>query len=308
MKVKRDVSEAEFREAMGPISEALSDYASAVTALGSDNGHLPASASKGMDELAEQQQWSTADWLEPSRNAHSFGGLLLHSIAEHLSALAAVIGGSAVGPTYAHYAHVRVIIESVPIAAWLLDPTISAKKRIQRSIVYRLDGFTYLKRNTSIPGARQSAAKAYQRFQRYTTCNKWALTWRTCGDETMPQRAHGFSRIALGIEDLDRDDALWSFASSTFHGSSWALLQIDPRHITHNGAMDPTGATVGLGADQLSLSAMAILCWRGVHAVVGARLALMGWLVSNRLADSAARLNAIATEVAAQAAMQPKVI
>ncbi len=216
------VSEEEFREVMAPLTEALGEYAHAASGMPERNGNLPAATSKAMEELAAEKPFGHRDWLEPVRNAHTFGGILCHFLVENLSALAVVVGTSRVGPTWAYLTQVRVIVETVPVAHWLLDPSIRVEQRIQRGIAYRKDGARYLCKNTSIPNAARSGNKELQRFQRYANATNKLLAGVR---ESMPASAEGFAAIASRKPNQLHDDALWSYASSTFHGSSWALIQ-----------------------------------------------------------------------------------
>jgi hypothetical protein len=214
-------------------------------------------------------------------------------LVENISALAAVIGTSRVGPTWSYLTQVRVIVETVPVAHWLLDPSIRVEQRIQRGIEYRKDGAKYLCKNKSIPGAAKSGNKELQRFQRYAKAtNKLFVGVR----EKMPASAEGFAAITGGRSNRLHDDALWAYASSTFHGSSWALIQPAIDSMLPNGPLDPTGATVSLHADSERLSVMGFYCWRGVDAVVQARLGLMGWKPSTALVNAAGHLEAMAND------------
>jgi hypothetical protein len=132
------LTDAEFRAAMRPLSVSLRDFASSIRDQPEMHGCLPSPDSRAMAELASEKRWSTPQWLEPVRNAHSYGGMVTYLIAEHLSAYAAIIESAVVGPRYGHMPTVRAVIEAVPIAHWLLDPSMGVETRLRRSIAYRL--------------------------------------------------------------------------------------------------------------------------------------------------------------------------
>ena len=110
------MSNDEFAEAMRPMGAALSEWASAWARQPAEFGHVPAAASRAMGELAAEQQWATPGWLEPARNAHSYGHMLSYALAEHLAAMATIIMHTPVGPAFLHMPSMRAVFDAVPVA------------------------------------------------------------------------------------------------------------------------------------------------------------------------------------------------
>lgn len=269
------VSHEEFRAGMSPLANALTTYAEALRDQPHVNGHLPAAESLAMTELATEHRWSTADWMEPVRNAHSYGGMLTYLIAEHLSAYAAVISESRVGPAYAHMPTVRAVVEAVPIAHWMLDPSIGTERRVQRSITYRMHSLTQQKRMARLPGAVESAEDGLDRCKDYVSTQRWSLAGGIVGGQSVPKPTT-YSSIALGAHAPDLDQAVWAIACGTHHANWWALsdglagqMQRDP--------LDPGGGVAAITAKSSQLAMFGVVLFQGADAVRRARAELMGW-------------------------------
>lgn len=275
MNIDGCVSNEEFRAAMRPLADALTTYAEALRDQPQVSGFVPIADSLAMAELASEHRWSTTDWMEPVRNAHSYGGMLTYLIAEHLSAYAAIISESRVGPAYAHMPTVRAVIEAVPIAHWMLDPSIGAERRVQRSLTYRMHSLTQQKRMTRLPGAVQSAEDGLQKCRDYVSAQRWSLAGVMVGGQSVPKPTT-YSSIALGAHAPDLDQAVWAIACGTHHANWWALsdglasqMQKDP--------LDSRGGVAAITAKSSQLAMFGVVLFQGADAVRRARSELMGW-------------------------------
>jgi hypothetical protein len=74
------MSNDEFAEAMRPMGTALSEWASVWSRQPAAFGYIPTADSRAMEELAAEHRWATPAWLEPARNAHSFGHMLSYAL------------------------------------------------------------------------------------------------------------------------------------------------------------------------------------------------------------------------------------
>ena len=282
---------------MAPLTEALGDYAKAMSKTTEQNGFVPGAASIAMAELANERRWATDAWREPARNAHSFGAMLVYFLAEHLAGYAAIVDGAAVGPVYAHMPMVRAMIETVPVAHWLTDPTITLETRLKRSIAYRIDSARFLGRHQH-PNAILNSTTTLNQCHDYARRQKWIVTkagdgGKSVGGQSLPGAAQSFTALAADINDERLDALLWNLSSATQHATSYALLQNVRERSVPNGPLDPTGATASLMVDAATLARYGLLCWQGCRTVTEARLGLMGWTASDALTDARDRLEAI---------------
>jgi hypothetical protein len=283
------VSNEEFRSAMRPIAKSLSNYASAIRDEGEQNGHLPWASSRAMAELADQHRWSTPEWLEPARNAHAYGGFLTYLIAEHVSAHAAIIDGSSVGPSYAHMSCVRAVLEAVPIAHWLLDPAIGAETRIQRSITFRLHSANQQKRMVNIAGARDAAERSTSACRAFAAANRWSLRGGAVAGDSIP-KATSYSKVALGAEAKELDETVWALACATQHANWFALADGLHDSFVRNDPLDPLGGVEAITVKAPALAMFAAVIFSGADAVQRARADLMGWSPSDELVASRSAL------------------
>ncbi len=77
---------------------------------------------------------------ESVRTAYVRGNLLIEVSADQLAALFRNLSEPAL--TIVPWTSVRAILESPVLATWLLDPSISAQERVQRSYVFRYKGLS----------------------------------------------------------------------------------------------------------------------------------------------------------------------
>jgi hypothetical protein len=288
------MTDVEFRAAMRPLTSALASYAKAAAELGEVNGLLPAADSPAMAEIASQSRWSQPDWKEPAYNAHVYGSVIVHLIAEHIASYAAIINDAAVGPTFAHLAHLRAVMDSSTVAHWLTDPTIGVEARIQRSLVYRLNSANQLNGiKDQIPSAGTESTRIKQACIDFVTANGWAFEGNSLEGETLPRDGIGFCGLALGAPETDLERVLWTYASSTQHAKWFALGQIvhQKRDEVRVDPLDPSLMTLPIIVEGETLRLVGCLMWRAAKAVVDERCVLMGWQKSQTLLDAEAAID-----------------
>jgi hypothetical protein len=225
-----------------------------------------------------------------------YAGVIIHLIAEHIASYAAIIDGASVGPTFAHLAHLRAVMDSTTVAHWLTDPTVGVEIRIKRSLVYRLNSANQLNGiKDQIPSAGAESTRITQACTDFVTANGWAFQGNNLEGETLPRDGLGFCQLALGAPETDLERVLWTYASSTQHAKWFALGQIahQKREEVCVDPLDPSLMTVPIIVEGETLRLVGCLMWRAAKAVVDERVALMGWRKSRDLLDSESALSAV---------------
>jgi hypothetical protein len=207
------------------------------------HGLIPSAESRAMAELNDERRFRTANWEEPVRNAHSYGQVLVAPLADHLASLAAAAQHSVIGPSFAHLALLRAIMETSTLASWLLEPAIGVERRIKRSLTYRIDNADNLTRLRS-GAARTSAKAARKRAREVVDALGWSFIDGAVAGERLPHAKRDFSRYAFAPAAGDNfDDVLWNYASAMGHGTFYAVaqpLREPPDHVPD--PLDPRGS------------------------------------------------------------------
>jgi hypothetical protein len=112
-----------------------------------------------MVELSHERSFATDQWLRPVQNAFSYGTVLTVFLADHLASLAASCTAPRIGPSFSFLTTIRPIVESAPVAHWLLDPHTTVMHRVQRGLAYRWDSAVNLKRNSHLVEATTNAVR-----------------------------------------------------------------------------------------------------------------------------------------------------
>jgi hypothetical protein len=284
------MSNDEFAAAMRPLGTALSRWATAWASQPDRHTFLPAAGSLAMAELAAEERWATTDWLEPCRNAHSYGHMLAYALAEHLAALSAIVLHSQVGPAFAYVPSVRAIVEAVPVAHWLLDPTVTAESRIKRSIVFRLKSANELGRMQHLAAAVTDSQMTRQRCIEFATHHGWLIANNAIGGESTPTAREDYSRIALGEARPDLDRSMWAIVSASHHSTFYSLVASLKHGITITTPFDQRGGVAPVVVDGQDIATHALMNWRGCVAVARARDELMGWTPGPEMDDSAEQI------------------
>ncbi|MCB0966825.1 MAG: hypothetical protein KDB37_08320 [Ilumatobacter sp.] len=294
----RTVDNDEFRDLLRPFTSALSDYAVAMSRHPDSHGHLPSATSNAMRELAAERRWGTPKWSEPARNAHSYGTMLSYVCAEHLSAIAAIIAESRVGPRFAFLPSVRALMETAPIARWLLEPSIGIDRRIRRSIAYRLESANQQGRLREVPDAAEAKRRARAACLDYAASQGWAISGTptgrpVVGGEALPHPADSFSQVAFGNDSDGLDPTLWGVLSATSHGTWYAVSAGLGERMQRIDPFDPNGGMAPIVVESQQLHLYGLMAYYACDAVTAARADLMSWPDTGELTDARQRLRDI---------------
>lgn len=286
------VSNEAFRDAMRPFADTLSQWAVEWNAQPERHGFLPTADSAAMRELAQQDRWATDDWLEPVRNAHTFGHMLCYLLGEHLSALAQVTIAE-VGPTYSPLPIVRAVIEATTLGHWLLDPQITAANRVRRSTAYRLDSANQLGRLQHLEEARQLAATNRAACRAFAATHNWKVADKEVGGQRLPHPDRHFSRVVFGDSADFLDKSLWGFTSAAQHGTWYALAYAIERAELKPQVGDDLGGIAPIVVSVQALYTWGVACFMGCDAVARARDDLFGWQRSASMHEAEGRLHQV---------------
>jgi hypothetical protein len=294
---ERDEMRVKFQEILRPFAESLRDYAVACI----QRPITPMADSPAMSELHDEKRWSVEEWLEPARNAHSYGLVLAYFVVDHADSYAAIAISAELGPTFAHATLLRSVMEVATNAAWLLEPSIGAEKRIQRSTVYRIDSAVNLGRMGTAFNADEGATKGRERAIAYAKGQGWEVVnlgqggRKSVGGEAMPMPEQGFRAVLPYTPSEDFCRALWNYMSATSHGSFYAVQQSlqTPPDAPEPSPFDPAGMTKAIGADTANVITIGAVLFHLVQGVVQRRDALMGWTPTEDEIAAAKRLDDI---------------
>jgi hypothetical protein len=274
-------SQDEVRVQLQPLADALDRYCEAAARQSADHGHLPVASSRAMAEVALERSWATEQWEQPAINAHSYGVLVCHFLLDHLAALAAMLKGAVVGPSFAHLTVARAIVESAPVGHWLLDSQISLECRIKRSLSYRIESANQSGRQQNVPGAAEHSAAAREAVKAFAGAHGWEVIGSAIGGEDMPKPGSTFSAVAFGQSNPEFDSIVRNLMAATSHGTLYALMQhlSDELDVSEIATIAPLR---GIVVDAAHLASISLACYLACAAVVDARMSLMGWTASTR--------------------------
>ena len=180
----------------------------------------------------------------------------------------------------------RAIIESAPVAGWLLDPSISLETRLKRSCCYRLDSSDQMQRHTHLKQAKINATNERSKTNAYAAVWRWRKTTKpfvSIGGESIPHPKDSFTASLWGEVIGDLDKTLWNYLSASTHGTWYALVQ--NLELTPHVDLDDTDAAIGgTLIEQSTVTMYAVVGWRACANVVDSRARLMGWPMSTELA------------------------
>ncbi len=288
----------EFKKVVAPLRDGLLRYAELVSRQPEDRGFLPAEDSPAMAEQAAEGRWSHSEWEQPLLNAQNFGSLLVTFLCEHLAGLALVTGAPEVGPSFVNYSLLRPILDTAPVAHWLLEPGVAYEVRAKRGLTYRLESAVNLGRHSALASAKTESERTIASIRLVAKHHGWqcSKTKESVGGEVRPHPKRSFSTVALGKAAPKLDDAMWNLVSATFHGTSYALLQaLGWGHATIGPDGQSMTAPIVVSSDHVSF--LCLLGWRGVQAAANARAALMGWVPSEQLDSVTAELDELTAKL-----------
>jgi hypothetical protein len=288
-------------EAFERFAAPLADYAAEVT----EGPSMASADSIAMVELSHDRSFATDQWLRPVQNAFSYGTVLTVFLADHLASLAASCTAPRIGPSFSFLTTIRPIVESAPVAHWLLDPHTTVMHRVQRGLAYRWDSAVNLKRNSHLVEATTNADREMTEIRQYAETRGWTTKGASInggliiGDQELPHPETAFGPL------IERKDAsartLWNYLSANGHGSFYALTQGFALVPEKTNPFDSDNATLGVTVDSARVMRYGLLAFLAVDAVVRARDELMGWErkpAMTHAADALVQLHNSLTQIA----------
>lgn len=240
-------------------------------------GHQPSSGSQA---AAEFRTFQRSESLE---TAYSQAGVLIEVAADQLMAFIRSVTEPV--QTIAPWTCVRAIIESSAPAAWLLDPSLDARTRVQRSFGFRYEGLAQQVKFARASGDEPATAKAITRID---DVERVAVELGFSRVENQRGRRVGIAQQMPSITDLVAqaldEEATYRLLSAVAHAHLWAVQQLSFRRIEDENAwLIPEDAGVGsahLLEKSLRPESAALLCSRAASAFVKPirhKCQLFGW-------------------------------
>lgn len=185
--------------------------------------YSPLEASKGYVELC------TFIRGESISTAFSQGGSLIEAATDHLISFNR--GFNEPMLSIAPWSSARSALEACALSAWLLDPYIDAKVRVQRSLAFRYENLQEQKKIARLQKNLTSEAKINQRIE---DIEQIALE---LGFEKLVDKRKG-KRTGIGINmpsitalinSVLNEEYAYRILSGIVHGQSWALQNLSFR-------------------------------------------------------------------------------
>jgi hypothetical protein len=219
------------------------------------------------------QELATSCRPESITTALAFGDLAVEFAGDHLSSYVKIISEPI--ETLACFTCVRAMLETIAVAAWVLDPTISSFDRIARVYSVRFDAIDQqLKFGRSIGRPAQDIQDLETRLNA-VEAEALALGY--------PQFRNTKNAIcAIGvvmpnatemIRDVLNDESLYRLLSAVGHGHHWAIVQLGFQDASpQTGPMSVSGISVRPLAKKVYVDGIALL---GLHGFLA--LARLMW-------------------------------
>ena len=217
----------------------------------------PISDSRAISEL-------TAFRTESVQTAYSQGNMLIESSADQLCALNKSLTEPVL--TVAPFISARANLESSALAAWLLDTTIDAKERVQRSLSFRFEGLYQQVKFAQAAGLDTKAA-----MKRIDDVEKLALSLGF-----PPIRDRKGKRIGIGqqfpkmtdlIGSVLNEESNYRLLSAFAHAHSWAIQQLSfiPSQIHNNNNKSNFSSNTKFFEKALKPEAIIFLCHKTAY-------------------------------------------
>lgn len=268
----------DVQRALVPLCALLADYSLLVAEEPTSHDLIPRADSPAMAELSEERRFATPGWEEPVRNAHSYGQVLVTSLADHLAAFAAIAQHAVVGPSFSQLTLLRAIMEISTLSSWLLERDIGTERRIKRSLAYRIDNAASVERLATSAARAQSRATR-KRARDVVDRLGWTFANRAVGGEDLPHAKRDFSRYVFPPGNRDSfDHVMWNFASAGAHGAFYALAQPlrEPPGYEPD-PLDPRGVIRAVVVSARDIATYGAIAYFATKAAADARRHLMGW-------------------------------
>jgi hypothetical protein len=225
--------------------------------------HRPSPNSQASIEL------NTFQRPESVVSAYSQGGILIDAAADQLMAFTKTVSEPA--QTIAPWTCVRAVIESSALASWLLDPSLDARTRVQRSLAFRYEGLDQQFKFLQAIGNNSMASSVLDRI---TRAEGVALE---LGFPKLVDKKG--KRIGIGlpmpssteiIKTTLNEEGVYRILSAAIHGHLWALQQLSYRRMDEAsirlGGNNKTSAEVHLFEKHLEPFQVVFLCLKASNA------------------------------------------
>jgi len=181
-------------------------------------GHQPSETSTATTELSTFQE------PEPVKTAYAQGNALIEVAADHLMAFVRTTTEPV--QTMAPWTCVRVIIESGALAAWLFDPSIDVRTRVQRSFAFRYEGLSQQVKFGRASGNEPDTEKAIARIN---VVEDAALKLGFSQVRNRRDRRIGIAQQMPSttqlVSEVLGEEATYRLLSAIAHAHPWALQQ-----------------------------------------------------------------------------------
>lgn len=240
-----------------------------------ESGHQPSPNSKAALELRTFQR------PESVATAFSQGAVLIEVAADQLMAFIKTVSQPA--QSIAPWTCTRALIESAALAAWLLDPTLDIRTRVQRSFAFRYEGLSQ-----QVKYAHAARINADLASQRIDQVEGVALGLGFSRVENRQRERIGIAQQMPSITDLVNqtldEKKTYRLLSAVAHAHPWALQQLSFQRIYGESLQFPDSITDGENAHpmekSLSTLSVAFLCLKSAYVFarpVWFRCLLLGW-------------------------------
>ena len=242
-----------------------------------DSGLKPSSNSQAVLEL------STFRRPESLETVYSQGTILVEVVADQLIAFTKTVTEPV--QTIAPWSCLRAVIESSALANWLLDPSIDAKARVQRSFAFRYEGLSeeakFLRASKDEPSRNKIISRIDEVEQ-----NALELGYSKIEDKNGKRCGIGQTMTSLTdiITDTLKEEAIYRLLSAMTHAHPWAVQQLGFRQIKKEGSptnLDPGSlSNLKLFEKHLEPPCVASLCRKAVEVFSKPTISeskLFGW-------------------------------
>lgn len=187
-------------------------------------GHRPSADSPAATELSAYQR------PESLETAYSHGSILVEAAADHLMGFTKTVTEPV--QTIAPWSCVRGVVECSALGAWLLDPGLEARERVQRSFALRYEGLSQQVKFGRVAGKEEDFRKANERVEEVER-EAIDLGFPRVGSKKGKRTGIGQqmpSVTQVVAQTLDRE-ATYRLLSAMTHAHHWALSQLSFRKV-----------------------------------------------------------------------------
>jgi hypothetical protein len=220
---------------------------------------------------------------ESLTTTYSQGSILVEVAADQLMAFTKTVTEPV--QTVAPWTCVRAVIESCALAAWLLDPNLDARTRVQRSFAFRYEGLIQQVKFGRASGNEAGTAKATARIDEV---ERVALGLGFSREKNRKGKRIGIAQQMPNITDIVAqtldEEAVYRMLSAMAHAHHWALQQLSFQRVEDGNAYgiegNADGGSVHLTEKNLEPISIAFLCNKAANTFakpIWYKCQLFGW-------------------------------